>query len=214
MYKKKLSMKIIKIICSMFVLLSCNEQQIWQEIESGKTIKVFPKKFNITNSSNYIYKWSKPIGKNESKMDYNINHDKLLFTPISNGEYRITLEIENMMKEKVHEEIFFFNVINEKKNVSANKVVNDKKNKNEIIINNIYTIQVASWTSKDKAKEDMFELIELGFDTYIEEFYDSKNNIQRWRVRIGSFKNKELALKVKNKLSEFRGEDPWIAYIK
>ena len=87
----------------MFVLLSCNEQQIWQEIESGKTIKVFPKKFNITNSSNYIYKWSKPIGKNESKMDYNINHDKLLFTPISNGEYRITLEIENMMKEKVHE---------------------------------------------------------------------------------------------------------------
>ena len=43
MRKKKLSMKIIKIICSMFVLLSCNEQQIWQEIESGKTIKVFPK---------------------------------------------------------------------------------------------------------------------------------------------------------------------------
>ena len=60
----------------------------------------------------------------------------------------------------------------------------------------------------------MFELIELGFETYIEEFYDSKNDIQRWRVRIGSFKNKELALKVKNKLSEFRGEDPWIAYIK
>ena len=198
----------------MFVMLSCNEQQIWQEIESGKTIKVFPKKFNITNSSNYIYKWSKPIGKNESKMDYEINHDKLLFTPISNGEYRITLEIENMMKEKVHEEIFFFNVINEKKNLLGNKVVNDNKNKNEIIINNVYTIQVASWTSKDKAKEDMFELIELGFDTYIEEFYDSKNDIQRWRVRIGSFKNKELALQVKNKLSEFRGEDPWIAYIK
>ena len=198
----------------MFVLLSCNEQQIWQEIESGKTIKVFPKKFKITNSSNYIYKWSKPFGKNESKMDYKINHDKLLFTPISNGEYRITLEIENMMKEKVHEEIFFFNVINEKKNASGNNFVNDKKNKNEIIINNIYTIQVASWTSKDKAKEDMFELIELGFDTYIEEFYDSKNDIQRWRVRIGSFKNKELALQVKNKLSEFRGEDPWIAYIK
>ena len=27
----------------------------------------------------------------------------------------------------------------------------------------------------------MFELIELGFDTYIEEFYDSKNDIQRWK---------------------------------
>ena len=210
MYK----MNIIKIIFSTFVLLSCSEQQIWHEVESGKTIKVKPKNFKVNNSINYIYKWSKPLSKENAKLDYKIEHDKLLFTPISNGEYQIILEIENMMKEKVHEEIFFFNVINEKKNASGNNFVNDKKNKNEIIINNIYTIQVASWTSKDKAKEDMFELIELGFDTYIEEFYDSKNDIQRWRVRIGSFKNKELALQVKNKLSEFRGEDPWIAYIK
>ena len=66
----------------------------------------------------------------------------------------------------------------------------------------------------DKAKEDMNDLIRLGFDTYIEDYFDNKNNIQRWRVRIGSFKNKKLALDVKNKLSKFRGEDPWIAYIK
>ena len=60
----------------------------------------------------------------------------------------------------------------------------------------------------------MKELIALGFDTYIEEYFDVNNNIQRWRVRIGSFKNKEIAQNVKNKLSKFRGEDPWIAYIK
>ena len=29
-----------------------------------------------------------------------------------------------------------------------------------------------------------------------------------------SFKNKQLAMEVKKKLSKFRGEDPWIAYIK
>ena len=37
-------MKIKKILLftSMFVVLSCSEKQVWQEIETGKTIKVFP----------------------------------------------------------------------------------------------------------------------------------------------------------------------------
>ena len=117
-----------------------------------------------------------------------------------------------MTQEKVHEEKFFFNVINEKNLEKSN--INKADKKEEIIINNIYTIQVASWTSIDKAKDDMDELIELGFDTYIEEYFDNKKNVQRWRVRIGSFKSKNLAIEVKKKLSKFRGEDPWIAYIK
>ena len=60
----------------------------------------------------------------------------------------------------------------------------------------------------------MNELIELGFDTYIEEYFDKKNDVKRWRVRIGSFKSKDLAKQVKEELSKFRGENPWIAYIK
>lgn len=205
-------MNIIKIIFSTFVLLSCSEQQIWQEIESGKTIKVESQNFKLSNSANYIYKWSKPISDNNAELNYKIENDKLLFTPISNGSYQIILEIENMTQEKVHEEKFFFNVINEKNLEKSN--INKADKKEEIIINNIYTIQVASWTSIDKAKDDMDELIELGFDTYIEEYFDNKKNVQRWRVRIGSFKSKNLAIEVKKKLSKFRGEDPWIAYIK
>ena len=207
-------MNIIKIIFSTFVILSCSEQQVWQEIESGKTIKITSRNFKLNNSTNYIYKWSKPIGKENAKLDYQLKHDKLLFTPISNGEYQIILEIENMMKERVHREEFFFNVINEKNADKQNskKFLNDEQDK--IIINNSYTIQVASWTSLDKAKKDMNELITLGFDTYIEDYFDNKNKIQRWRVRIGSFQNKELAVEVKKKLEKFRGESPWIAYIK
>ena len=60
----------------------------------------------------------------------------------------------------------------------------------------------------------MEELIKLGFDTYVEEYYDKKTEIMRWRVRVGSFENKILAKSVKDKLSKFRGESPWIAYIK
>ena len=205
-------MNIIKIIFSTFVLLSCSEQQIWQEIESGKTIKVESQNFKLNNSANYVYKWSKPISDNNAKLNYKIENDKLLFTPISNGSYQIILEIENMAQEIVHKEKFFFNVINETTQTEPNN--HRTNNKEKVIINNIYTIQVASWTSIDKAKDDMNELIELGFDTYIEEYFDNKKNIQRWRVRIGSFKSKELAIEVKKKLSKFRGEDPWIAYIK
>ena len=211
-------MNIIKIIFSTFVILSCSEQQIWQEIESGKTVKVTSKNFKINNSSNYIYKWSKPISKDSAQLDYRIEHDKLLFTPITNGEYQIVLEIENMMKEKVHEERFFFNVINESnQQYSSKNISTDKKNapvKKEVIINNTYTIQVASHKSIEKAKNDMNELIEKGFDAYIEDYFDNKNNVQRWRVRIGSFENKQLAMEIKKKLSKFRGENPWIAYIK
>ena len=122
------------------------------------------------------------------------------------------------MKEKVHKETFFFNVINETNQQYSDKDIStDKKNppiQKEVIINNTYTIQVASHKSIEKAKNDMNELIEKGFDAYIEDYFDNKNNVQRWRVRIGSFKNKQLAMEVKKKLSKFRGEDPWIAYIK
>ena len=35
----------------------------------------------------------------------------MLFTPLTPGEYTISLEIVNMMETKVYEEKFYFNVI-------------------------------------------------------------------------------------------------------
>ena len=215
-------MNIIKILLSTIVVLSYSEQQIWQEIESGKTIKVFSKGFNV-NNTNYIFKWSKPIGPNNAELNYSIENDKMLFTPLTTGQYTISLEIVNMMEIIVYEENFYFNVIesdyitsnsNISNNVTKDKLKKDLPKKKNIKSNRRYTIQVASWTSIDKARDDMAELIDLGFDTYVEEYYDKKNEVMRWRVRIGSFESRELAQKVKDKLSKFRGESPWIAYIK
>ena len=212
----------ILLFISMFVVLSCSEKKVWQEIETGKTIKIFPTE--LTSSPDYIYKWSKPIGPKDGSLDYSIENDKLLLTPLTEGEYSVSVEVDNKNRDKIYEEKFYFNAIKGVFETTKNKIApskkteakknqtnfKDKKNTNK----NRYTIQVASWTSLEKAKEDMNELIELGFDTYIEEYFDKKNNIQRWRVRIGSFKNKELANKVKDELSKFRGENPWISYIK
>jgi len=219
-------MNIIKLFFLTIVISSCSEQQLWQEIEAGKTFKVVSNNFKL-NNTNYIYKWSKPIGSEESESKYSIENDKLLFTPLTEGTFTIDLEIENMMQTRVHQETFYFNVIKNSNSsvVEISDVSKEEKNiikkdpqiskpKKSIIINNRYTIQVASWTSFDKAKEDMDELINLGFDTYLEEYFDTKNNVTRWRVRIGSFENRALAQEVKNKLAKFRGETPWIAYIK
>ena len=219
-------MNIIKLFFLTIVISSCSEQQLWQEIEVGKTFKIVSNNFKL-NNTNYIYKWSKPIGSEESESKYSIENDKLLFTPLTEGTFTIDLEIENMMQTRVHQETFYFNVIKNSNSsvVEISDVSKEEKNiikkdpqiskpKKSIIINNRYTIQVASWTSFDKAKEDMDELINLGFDTYLEEYFDTKNNVTRWRVRIGSFENRALAQEVKNKLAKFRGETPWIAYIK
>jgi len=220
-----MKIKKILLLISMFVMLSCSEKQVWQEIETGKTIKVFPEKLQSDNID-YTYKWSKPVGEDGAKFDYTIENGKLLFTPLTVGEYRVSVEVEDKTQKKIHEETFYFNAIKgnfqpalqTSEDLSSNK--KEKKQEkhapeiNKSINKNRFTIQVASWTSLEKAKEDMEELIELGFDTYIQEYFDKKNDLQRWRVRIGSFKSKDLAKKVKEELSKFRGETPWISYIK
>ena len=88
-------MNIIKILLSTIVVLSCSEQQIWQEIESGKTVKVFSKGFNV-NNTNYIFKWSKPIGPDNAESNYSIENDKMLFTPYCEGDFNINLTIESL----------------------------------------------------------------------------------------------------------------------
>ena len=47
-------MNLIKIFFIMLVIVSCQEKQIWQEIEVGKTIKIESSNFNLENN-NYIY---------------------------------------------------------------------------------------------------------------------------------------------------------------
>ena len=221
-----MKIKKILLLVSMFVMLSCSEKQAWQEIETGKTIKVFPDGLKLDNTD-HTYKWSKPVGPKGSNFEYSIENDKLLFTPLTIGEYYVSVEVENKTQDKVHEETFYFNAIKgsfegikeSPKNIVETKKTKKKNDKPKVekkqtASKNRYTIQVASWISLEKAKEDMNELIELGFDTYIEEYFDKKNDVKRWRVRIGSFKSKDLAKQVKEELSKFRGENPWIAYIK
>ena len=69
-------MNLIKIFFIMLVIVSCQEKQIWQEIEVGKNIKIESSVFNLENN-NYIYNWSKPIGA-DGGVEYIIQHNTFL----------------------------------------------------------------------------------------------------------------------------------------
>ena len=202
-------MKLAKILFIFLVIVSCQETQIWQEIEVGKTVKIQSKKFKADNNK-FTYNWSKPIG-NEKDIEYVIQNDKILVKAQKSGEYKIKLAIENLSNEIVHTETFYLNAIN---NTDDSFIPSEKvedglpsaiQNKSKR-----YTIQVASWPNMDKAIEDKNNLISLGYDAYIEKYENKEKNILRWRVRIGSFENRKLAIEVKNNLSKFRGKDIWI----
>ena len=203
----------------MLVIVSCQEKQFWQEIEIGKTVKIESNNFNLENN-NYIYNWSKPIGI-DGGVEYIIQHDKILVTAKTPGEYEIELIIENLSNKIVHKESFFLNAIGEVDKIETQSIINTTvENENietpreEIKSKTRYTIQVASWPNLDQAVKDKDKLISDGYDAYIEKYEDEEKNIIRWRVRIGNFEDKNLASKIKKELSNKRGKDIWIDKIK
>ena len=205
----------------MLVIVSCQETQIWQEIEIDKTVKIKSDLFSSDNT-NYIFNWSKPIGNSEG-IEYIIQYDKILVKGKKAGQYKIDLSVENLSNQIIHTEMFHINVIPNKNNNLSGEISQEKKEISKEISNkdlikkrnkNRYTIQVASWPDADKALKDKNKLISLGYDAYIEKYSNKEKNILRWRVRIGSFEDKKLAAKVKEELSHFRGNDIWIDKIK
>jgi len=217
-------MNLIKIFFIMLVIVSCQEKQIWQEIEIGKTIKIESNSFNLENN-NYIYNWSKPVGVDEG-VEYIIQHDKILVTAKTPGEYKIELTIENLSNKIVHKESFFLNAIPETNKIETQSIENPNDNDADAVRNSAdtpkkiiknktrYTIQVASWPNLDQAVKDKEELISDGYDAYIEKYINEEKNIIRWRVRIGNFEDQNLASKIKKELSNKRGKDIWIDKIK
>ena len=182
-----------------------------------------PPHFGRCENNNYIYNWSKPIGT-DGGVEYIIEHDKILVTAKTPGEYKIELLIENLSNKIVHKESFFLNAIPGTNKIETQSIKNSndidfesKENdapKKIIKSKTRYTIQVASWPNLDQAVKDKEQLISDGYDAYIEKYTNEEKNILRWRVRIGNFEDKNLASKIKKELSNKRGKDIWIDKIK
>lgn len=77
-----------------------------------------------------------------------------------------------------------------------------------------FTIQVVSKKSLEEAEVIAAELIEAGFDAYIQKAYFKETDEVWFRVRVGSYNSRETAKTVANNLSKSRGSSTWVDYVR
>ena len=205
-----------RIFIILIFFFSCNTEPIRQEIEVGKTIKIESTNFPFNES--YTYLWTKPDGPNNHNSAYSIENNKMLFTPSISGQYNITLLVESFDKTKLYEENFLYTAIGEAKTILKDNT--QKKPLTEEIQkiaepeeDFYYTIQLASWPTVERAQKQQKELREMGYDSYIEQFYIKNKDQIWWRVRVGHFKEKSKAEEITKTLSNIIGQELWIDYI-
>ena len=204
-------MYILRCLLLFIFIFSCNTETIRKEILIGKTIKIEATNFGSENlSNNYNFLWSKPISPNNSMddMKFSIENDKMLITPYSTGNYDINLTIENLNNTNLYQESFSFYAIPNPDLPILTKPITDRKDTKLTKKIQIWTIQIISDPSIEKAKKKQAELNEKGFDAYTESIFLINKNQEYWRVRIGNFTNKEQGSKIVKNLNEL-GYETW-----
>ena len=196
-------------------IFSCNTEPIRKEIIVGKTIKIMPSNFGTGNlSTNYNFLWSKPLGPNNLDTDFQftIQNDKMLLTPKVQGNFDISLTIENLNNTNLYQETFSFYAIEDIDNPivipQQNSSDISQKSKSDEKKIKIWTIQIMSNPSLEVARNKQLELNKKGFDAYTEAIYLEDKKTEYWRVRIGNFTDKETGLKVVDSLKKL-GYETW-----
>tara|TARA_B110000495_G_C22959406_1_gene562322 strand:- start:344 stop:976 length:633 start_codon:yes stop_codon:yes gene_type:complete len=204
-------MYILRFLLLFIFIFSCNTETIRKEIIIGKTIKIEATNFGSKNlSNNYNFLWSKPISPNNSMDDvkFSIENNKMLITPYSVGNYDISLTIENLNNTNLYQETFSFYAIDNPDSPALTKpIINRIENKASNKMK-IWTIQIMSDPSIEKAKKKQAELNEKGFDAYTESIFIESKNQEYWRVRIGNFTNKQSGSQIVKSLNEL-GYETW-----
>ena len=77
-----------------------------------------------------------------------------------------------------------------------------------------FTIQVASKKNLDDAKRVAANLIKDGFDAYIQKAYFEETDAVWFRVRVGSYNDREQAIKVAAAVSEIMTEPAWVDFVR
>ena len=77
-----------------------------------------------------------------------------------------------------------------------------------------FTIQVASKKELTDAKKVVATLIDAGFDAYIQKAVFKETNEIWYRVRVGSYDNRDTAVAVAESLSSTRLERAWVDFVR
>ncbi|NOZ04051.1 MAG: hypothetical protein GXO92_05525 [FCB group bacterium] len=79
---------------------------------------------------------------------------------------------------------------------------------------NRFTIQVAAKKTLKDAEVVAAELIEAGFDAYIQKAYFKETDDLWYRVRVGSYENRETAAAVAKAIAKFRNAPTWVDFVR
>ena len=79
---------------------------------------------------------------------------------------------------------------------------------------NRFTIQIASKKELSDAKQVAVDLIDAGYDAYIQKALFKETNETWYRIRVGSYQNKDTAIAVAESLSKNRAEKAWVDYVR
>ena len=202
-------MNLLRFFLIFIFFFFCNTEPIRKEIVVGKTIKIEPSKFDTKLNNNYNFLWSKPkfSGENIDKpMIFKIENNKMLLTPLVEGNFDISLTVESLNNTDLYQEFFSFQAIdkgikNSKQTVFSNNNSTTKR----------YTIQIASVPTLDEAKEYQKKLRNNGFDAYTESL--TLKDKQFWRIRVGNFTDYNKAKEIEKLLIEMK-YDTWFTNIK
>lgn len=201
-------MNFFKFFLIFIFFFCCNTEPIRKEIVVGKTIKIEPSNFDTKLNNNYNFLWSKPkfSGENTDKpMIFKIENNKMLLTPLAEGNFDISLTVESLNNTDLYQEFFSFQAIDK----------GIKNNKQAVISDNSkikrYTIQIASVPTLDEAKEYQKKLRNNGFDAYTESL--TLKDKQFWRIRVGNFTDYNKAKEIEKLLIDLK-YDTWFTNIK
>ena len=79
---------------------------------------------------------------------------------------------------------------------------------------NRFTIQIASKRRLDDAKKVAAKLIESGYDAYIQKANFKESSETWFRVRVGSYDNRQTASAVAESLSKTQKETAWVDFVR
>ena len=79
---------------------------------------------------------------------------------------------------------------------------------------NRFTIQIASKRELDDAKKVAAKLIESGYDAYIQKANFKESSETWFRVRVGSYDNRQTASAVAESLSKTQKETAWVDFVR
>ena len=157
---------------------------------------------------------SSEINKNDSTIE---NNEPQWYDSESVSELVIAMENDSIISESIIEEApkeIITKAPLPPKKIPAKKKQSKIRGQSIPFDKNRFTIQISSKKVLSDAKKVAIELIDAGYDAYIQKALFVETNEIWYRIRVGSYDKKETAIAVAKSLSSNRREKAWVDYVR